>query len=224
MDSTHTSHSPSARRRGGHFANFLVASLLMLAAPPALADVRSNDANSIAASSITPALKPGEFQWTPERAPPGQVVVLVSLPEQLAHAYRNGVRIGISTVSTGKPSHPTPTGSFEILQKKRMNYSNLYNNAPMPFMQRLTWDGIALHAGNIPGSPASHGCVRLPLAFAEKLYAETQRGMLVVIADETSHDLAVVHPGDRAPIDAYSGLPINPASELDAIRTVAAAP
>ena len=153
------------------------------------------------------ALQPGEFLWTPDRATAGQLVIVVSLPTQRAHVYRNGVRIGVSTVSTGTASHPTPTGTFEILQKKRMNYSNLYNSAPMPFMQRLTWDGIALHAGKIPGYPASHGCVRLPLAFAEALFAETERGMLVVIADESSHGLAVAYPGPRAPVDAYSGAP-----------------
>ncbi|RZA17759.1 MAG: hypothetical protein EOP93_12780 [Lysobacteraceae bacterium] len=164
-----------------------------------------------APASVDPeadGLQPGEFLWTPERAAPGQVVVVVSLPTQRAHVYRNGVRIGVSTVSTGMPGHPTPTGTFEILQKKRLNHSNLYNNAPMPFMQRLTWDGIALHAGKIPGYPASHGCVRLPLAFAEALYGETERGMLVVIADETSHDTTVAYPGPRAPVDAYSGAPV----------------
>ena len=154
------------------------------------------------------ALQPGEYLWTPERAGAGQLVIVVSLPTQRAHVYRNGIRIGVSTVSTGTDTHPTPTGTFEILQKKRINHSNLYNNAPMPFMQRLTWDGIALHAGKIPGYPASHGCVRLPLAFAEALYAETERGMLVVIADETSHDAAIAYPGPRAPVDAYSGAPV----------------
>lgn len=223
MDNTFSLRTSSARPRRGLFATALVASLAILAASPVLAGARSDAPNSGAVSSTTPALKPGEFHWTPERAPPGQLVVVVSLPEQLAHVYRNGVRIGISTVSTGKASHPTPTGSFEILQKKRMNYSNLYNNAPMPFMQRLTWDGIALHAGAIPGYPASHGCVRLPLAFAEKLYAETERGMRVVIADASSHDLAVVHPGERSPVDAYSGLPLVP-SNTDTARSVASAP
>ncbi|RZA20996.1 MAG: hypothetical protein EOP93_04360 [Lysobacteraceae bacterium] len=171
------------------------------AADTAIAGMTAGDAEA-------EALQPGEFLWTPERAGPGQLVVVVSLPTQRAHVYRDGVRIGVSTVSTGTASHPTPTGTFEILQKKRMNHSNLYNNAPMPFMQRLTWDGIALHAGKIPGYPASHGCVRLPLAFAEALYAETERGMLVVIADEASHDLAVAYPGPRAPVDAYSGAPL----------------
>ena len=91
---------------------------------------------------------------------------MVSIPQQRAYVYRGGTLIGVTTVSTGRPGHDTPTGRFEILEKRREHFSNLYNNAPMPFMQRLTWDGIALHAGQIPGRPASHGCVRLPLEFA----------------------------------------------------------
>jgi hypothetical protein len=164
--------------------------LLMLSANPLLAQ----------------ALAPGEFQWTPELAPSGPMVLVVSLPEQRLHVYRNGVRIGVSTISSGKPGNETPTGVFTILQKKRMHRSNLYNNAPMPFMQRLTWDGIALHAGRIPGQPASHGCVRLPLEFSEQLFEATEREMTVVIADETSYDSSVVHPGDQVPVNYITGL------------------
>jgi hypothetical protein len=158
-----------------------------------------------------PALKPGQFTWTPELAPLGPVVIVVSLPEQRAYVYRNGVRIGVSTVSTGKPGHETPTGVFTILEKRREHYSNLYDNAPMPFMQRLTWDGVALHAGRIPGYPASHGCVRLPHAFSEKLFTTTSRGMTVVIADGASHPPEVTSPGLFAPVDAASGAPRLPA-------------
>jgi L,D-transpeptidase catalytic domain len=188
-------------------------------------DIRPAPSVALPATAIdaVDGLAPGDFLWEPGRAGNGQLVVLVSLPQQRAHVYRNGIRIGVSTISSGKPGKETPTGTFEILQKKRTHFSNLYNNAPMPFMQRLTWDGIALHAGKIPGYPASHGCVRLPLAFAEKLFAETERGMLVVIADGSSHDADVVYPGERAPIDAYSGLPLGPAA--DAPRTaIASAP
>ena len=95
------------------------------------------------------ALGAGDYLWAPEAAPVGQVLVVVSLPEQRAYVYRAGVRIGVSSVSTGTATHPTPTGVFEILQKKVDHRSNLYNNAPMPYMQRLTWDGIALHAGKV---------------------------------------------------------------------------
>ena len=101
-----------------------------------------------ATALATDMLAPGEYRWHPAAAPGGPMVAVVSIPEQRIHVYRNGVRIGLSTVSTGKPGHETPTGTFRILQKKRMHRSNLYDDAPMPFMQRLTWDGIALHAGS----------------------------------------------------------------------------
>jgi len=139
-------------------------------------------------------LLPGEYLWVPELAPKGPVLMLVSLPEQRAYVYRNGVRIGVTTVSTGKPGFETPTGVFTILQKKREHYSNLYDDAPMPFMQRLTWSGVALHAGRIPGYPASHGCVRLPAVFAEKFYAVTRHGMTVVIVDEPNRAPMLADP------------------------------
>ncbi len=133
------------------------------------------------------ALKPGEFIWAPHLAPEGPMVMVVSLTAQQAYVYRNGLRIGASTVSTGKEGKETPTGVFTILQKNAKHRSNLYNNAPMPYMQRLTWDGIALHAGNLPGYPASHGCVRLPMAFARGLFDETSMGMTVVVTRGAPH-------------------------------------
>ena len=111
------------------------------------------------------------YVWFPQIAPQWPVVIIVSLPEQRAYVYRNGIRIGLSKVSTGKPGLETPTGVFEILEKRREHYSNIYNNAPMPFMQRLTWGGVALHAGQVPDQPTSHGCIRLPYAFSEALFA-----------------------------------------------------
>jgi hypothetical protein len=129
-------------------------------------------------------MKPGEYLWAPQIAPAGPVTMIVSLKTQRAYVYRNGVPIGVTTVSSGKPGHATPTGVFTILQKQVDHKSNIYNNAPMPYMQRLTWDGIALHAGALPGYPASHGCVRLPLAFAKLLYGVTQLGLTVVITNE----------------------------------------
>ncbi len=150
-------------------------------------------------------LRPGEYVWMPQLAPKGPVVIVVSLPEQLAYVYRNGIRIAVSTVSTGKRGYETPTGVFTILQKSREHYSNLYDDAPMPFMQRLTWSGVALHAGNVPNYPASHGCVRLPYAFSEKLFGMTQHGMTVVIADERSHPATVAYPGLFAPVDPATG-------------------
>jgi len=127
------------------------------------------------------SLDPGEFVWRPELAAAGPVEIVVSIPLQRAYVYRGGTLIGVTTVSTGRRGHATPVGRFSITQKRREHYSNLYNNAPMPFMQRLTNDGIALHAGQIPGYPASHGCVRLPLAFARHLFGVTQVGVAVHI-------------------------------------------
>lgn len=140
-------------------------------------------------------LKPGEFTWHPERSRQGPVAVIVSLPDQLVHVYRNGVRIAVSTCSTGKKGHRTPAGVFTILQKDKHHHSSTYNNAPMPNMNRLTWQGIALHAGNLPGYPASHGCIRLPLKFSELLFTVTHLGTPVILANGHSQPRQVVHPG-----------------------------
>jgi hypothetical protein len=111
------------------------------------------------------------------------VVVVVSLPAQQAQVYRNGIRIGITPVSTGRPGYETPAGIYKILGKEREHRSNLYDDAPMPYMQRLTWDGIALHAGILPGRPSSHGCIRLPASFAASLFEVTSRDSTVVVTD-----------------------------------------
>jgi len=110
-------------------------------------------------------------------------MVLVSIPEQTMHVYRNGVLIGRTTVSTGSRGHDTPGGVFSILEKRERHYSKKYNNAPMPNMQRLTWSGIAMHSGNLPGYAASHGCVRMPFDFSELLFKATAKGGTVVIGD-----------------------------------------
>src|SRR4029077_6328205 len=138
-------------------------------------------------------LKPGEFIWQPQTSPHGPMVMVVSFPHQIAHVYRNGVLTGASTVSTGKKGHETPTGTFTILQKHADHYSNIYNDAPMPYMQRLTWSGVALHAGKLPGYPASHGCVRMPYEFAKLLYAESSTGITVVVSDAKSFPTTVAN-------------------------------
>ncbi|GLI92797.1 hypothetical protein LMG27198_17890 [Methylocystis echinoides] len=140
-------------------------------------------------------LKPGEFTWHPERAPSGPVSVVVSLPEQRVHVYRNGIRIAVSTCSTGKPGHATPTGVFVVLQKDKNHHSSIYDDAPMPNMNRLTWSGVALHAGNLPGYPASHGCVRLPMKFSELLFGATHVGTPVIIAGAHTDPWELTHPG-----------------------------
>ena len=149
------------------------------------------------------ALDPGHYVWQPERSLTGPVEIVVSIPQQVAYIYRGGTLIGLTTVSTGRPGHRTPTGRFPIMEKHREHYSNLYNSAPMPFMQRLTMGGIALHAGQIPGHPASHGCVRLPLDFARILFGVTQIGANVHIIDES--------PTPASALTVARGVPLRPA-------------
>ena len=131
----------------------------------------------------TGTLKPGEYWWNPQLSPSGPVVVLVSIPQQTMHVYRNGILIGRSTVSTGSRGHATPGGVFSILEKKSTHRSKKYDNAPMPYMQRLTWSGIAMHSGQLPGYPASHGCIRLPYDFSQVLFKATANGGTVVVGD-----------------------------------------
>jgi hypothetical protein len=128
-------------------------------------------------------LKAGQYVWAPDLASDGPLLVIVNLETQRLIVFRNGVPIAASTVSSGKTGHETPTGVFTILQKAKEHYSKTYDNAPMPNMQRLTWRGIALHAGNLPGYPASHGCVRLPSKFSALLFGATSLGMTVVITE-----------------------------------------
>lgn len=129
-------------------------------------------------------LRPGHYIWVPEIAPQGPMLVVVNIATQRLVAYRNGIPIGVSTVSTGKPGHRTPLGVFTVLQKAVKHRSSKYANAPMPYMQRLTWGGIALHGGNLPGYPASHGCIRLPHDFAPLLFGETSLGMTVIVVNQ----------------------------------------
>ena len=140
------------------------------------------------------ALQPGQFTWTPERAPEGPVAIIVSIPRQRIYIYRNGLLIGVSTCSTGKPGHDTPTGVFTVLQKAKTHTSSEYDEA-MPDMERLTWQGIALHVGDLPGYPSSHGCVHLPQAFADQVYAATRIGTPVIIAGSHSEPVAIAEPG-----------------------------
>ena len=146
-------------------------------------------------SPETGTLKPGEYVWEPERAPEGPLLIVASTTEQVAYVYRNGIRIARSSVSTGRPGHRTPTGVFTILEKEVHHTSSIYKGAEMPYMERVTWGGIALHAGDLPGYPDSHGCVRLPLEFSKLLFGVTMKGATVIIADDHSAPAETVHPG-----------------------------
>ncbi|WP_288729818.1 L,D-transpeptidase [uncultured Pseudoxanthomonas sp.] len=174
--------------------------LLALATVPFWGDRQSRPIDTAAAD-----LKPGQWVWAGDDKSAGPMAVIVSLTEQRAYVYRNGILMAWSTVSTGKAGYETPTGVFTILQKDKDHRSNKYNSAPMPYQQRLTWDGVALHAGGLPGYPESHGCVHLPTGFAQKLFDASTMGMVVVVA-EAGHSAAdLVHPGALSPIDPSTG-------------------
>src|SRR5579862_438796 len=162
-------------------------------------------------------LKKGEFLWMGDAVSSGPVVMVVSITEQRGYVYRNGVLIGATTVSTGRPGHQTPTGVFTVLQKQKEHRSTIYDGAPMPYMQRLTWGGIALHAGGLPGYPESHGCVHLPTAFAQLIFDVSPSGMTVMISSEATAPERVAHPGYLAPIGAAGGTPVE-RTPLDAAQ------
>jgi len=165
--------------------NFVIGGLMMAAlALPAVAHADGGvDASvSEAIATAATALKPNTFVWN-DPGTAEAVTVVVSLPQQRAYVYRGTALVAATAVSTGRDDKATPPGIYPILQKAEKHRSNLYD-AAMPYMQRLTWDGIALHAGRNPGFPASHGCVRLPAAFAQKLFEVTALGSTVVVTDE----------------------------------------
>jgi len=153
--------------------------------------VQARSAVSADVEPVMPFLEPGKFVWFEQpqlvraSTDAGQAVrIVISIGSQQAKVYQGNRLVGATTVSTGAPGYDTPVGEFTILQKKVFHRSNLYSDAPMPYMQRLTWDGIALHAGQLPGYPASHGCIRMPKAFARQLYDLTAMGGTVSIVDE----------------------------------------
>lgn len=168
--------SPMNRRAAGLI--LMLATTLPVAAAAALPERM--------ATARAASLKPGQYLWDAADGGTGPVAIMVSIDRQHLYVWRGGALIGISTVSTGKPGKATPLGEFRILQKNVHHRSNIYSNAPMPYMQRLTWTGIAIHGGELPGYPASHGCIRVPLAFARLLFAATDMGGVVSVSDGQS--------------------------------------
>lgn len=186
----------------------LLTAILLTAASTALGASGHTKGREVA--PFTPQLKAGDYVWKPEVSPAGPVVIVVSIPEQKMAVFRNGIRIGSSTVSTGSKGHSTPDGVFTVLQKKVDHESNIYKGAKMPHMQRLTWSGIAMHAGNLPGYPASHGCVRLPADFAGKLYSVTTVGTTVIITDGKPATAETANVGGL--LTGATGAPLAPGS------------
>jgi lipoprotein-anchoring transpeptidase ErfK/SrfK len=126
-------------------------------------------------------LKPGEYVWAATVPKDGDTRIVVDLLTQMTYVYRGDALLGASTMSSAKEGHVTPYGNWTILEKRPFYRSKKYDNAPMPFMQRIDDYGIAFHGGINPGFPASHGCIRLPMKFAEKLYGVTKVGTKVII-------------------------------------------
>lgn len=165
---------------------------LSVTSVPAAASFESAEAKSAAADAAGNArqdmleafgekiLRPGQYLWR-DVSGSGPARVVVSLGDQLAYLYKGGTLVAVSTISSGTEKNPTPTGIFPILEKKRFHRSIKYENAPMPFMQRLDKYGTALHGGHLPGYPASHGCIRLPAQFAAKLFTMTNVGTPVMV-------------------------------------------
>jgi lipoprotein-anchoring transpeptidase ErfK/SrfK len=197
-----------------------VAAALVTSAPPAQsrwffepgpAARRAPDARTLVPGMRRNAGKPARQQRfetkarPQEKLPPGPLHIVISIKEQRLTLYANGQPVADSPVSTGVPGHPTPLGVFSILQKNLHHRSNIYSGAPMPYMQRITWSGVAMHEGRLPGYPASHGCIRLPREFAQRLWGISRIGARVIIAQDA------VSPADIAHARLFSPKPDLPA-------------
>ena len=193
-------------------------SILLLAlapAEPALARFRR-------AEPAAPPLA-GPAPGLPDK-PRGAIILAVSLADQRLTIWDDGVVVGRSMVSTGVAGHETPRGVFTLLQKQRMHRSNIYSNAPMPFMQRITWSGVALHQGHVTGRPASHGCIRLPADVAKKLFGYTRIGTRVIITDQPVTPADFAHPKLFAAMPWDTPLPTPPAPPATVLPQAALPP
>jgi len=159
----------------------------------------------MAANELTAAASPRNGQFVESRPVGEPIMAIVSLRDQQITVYDAKGWIMRAPVSSGQRGRETPAGIFSVLQKEAEHYSNMYDDAYMPHMQRLTWTGIALHGGPLPGYPASHGCIRMPYDFAERLFDATRLGMRVIVAPGNAVPVAIDHPAlfqPKAPPDA----------------------
>jgi hypothetical protein len=162
-----------------------------------------------------------------EEPPTGPLAIIISINKQSISLYAGKNLVVRSSVSTGMRGHPTPLGVFTIIEKQKWHRSNLYSAAPMPYMQRITWSGVALHAGALPGYPASHGCIRLSYEFATRLWHLTRTGARVIIAHDDVVPVDIVDPRLFTPtvkIDMVKAAVADSPSSAQAIKTAAAAP
>jgi len=164
------------------------------ARPTAPNKARAGGNSPSRATAGKPAASPKAVAANPDPTPDGPLTLVVSIRGQSLTVFSGTEKVTRVPVSTGQRGFPTPTGVFSIIQKNRTHYSNIYNNAPMPFMQRLTWSGVALHAGYLPGYPASHGCVRMPHDFARRLFTMTRMGTRVIVTQGDAAPMEFSHP------------------------------
>jgi lipoprotein-anchoring transpeptidase ErfK/SrfK len=187
------SSQPAAAQQG--FGNFF-----SYQGPPKKRVVRKRRAPGAEAPETAQTPPEGAKKAAPEKTvaeksgPKGTVYAVISLPDQHITVYDATGRIARSRVSTGQAGHRTPSGVFSVIGKSRWHRSNIYSGAPMPWMQRITWSGIAMHAGVVPGYPASHGCIRLPAGFAPQMFGLTKMGARVVIATRDVEPVEFSHP------------------------------
>ncbi len=162
----------------------------------------------------------------PARKPRNPLIVVVSIKHQSLKVYDADGLFAETPVSTGMPGHATPLGIFSVIQKNKWHRSNIYSGAPMPYMQRLTWSGVAMHAGVLPGYPASHGCIRMPNQFATQMWSWTRMGARVVVTPDEISPVAISHPllATRRPEPAPPPAPEPPPAEVknDAATTAIA--
>ncbi len=161
--------------------------------------------------------------------PQGPLIISISIAQQKMRIYDANGFFAETPVSTGMPGHPTPMGVFSVIQKQKLHHSNIYSGAPMPYMQRITWSGVAIHAGVLPGHPASHGCIRMPMAFAVKMWNWTKMGARVVITPGEITPTSFSHPllatmkvppqpvaADEPKLDAPAAAMIDKATDAEA--------
>ena len=196
-----------AKRASSTFLTFLGVTALAVAVAVAPAD----------AKKVKPDNKPAE-ETIADPANGEPMILVVSLGHQKVDVYRGTRLVTSSQVSTGMPGHATKAGVFSILEKQRFHHSNMYSGAPMPWMNRITWSGTALHAGVVPGYPASHGCIRLPFSFAPKLFQITTVGDNVIVTRERLAPKLIEHPNLFQPLPPPGRTAVHPAGRPAATR------
>jgi hypothetical protein len=161
-----------------------------------------------------------EAKAPPAPPPVGPLTIAISIAHQRLTVFDQDKPIMETPVSTGMPGHPTPMGIFSVIQKDRYHHSNIYSGAPMPYMQRITWSGVAMHQGVLPGRPASHGCIRMPEAFAARLWRTTKMGVRVLIAQSPVAPTEFAHaklPVPAKPTPVASTTPADLTASVSAI-------